>query len=77
MARHSKRARHKEARLAKQDPAMRGDPPTKSAKPSRPCSTRPDWDRGCMCCGATPIVPATGMCGPCTFGEAATIAGSW
>lgn len=39
-------------------------------------SAEPDWTRRCQC-GATPIVPATGLCGPCTFGEADTSGGNW
>ena len=38
---------------------------------------RPDWGGECEVCGQSPIVPATGMCGPCTFGEADTVAGNW
>lgn len=37
----------------------------------------PDWCGECEICGASPIVPATGMCGPCTFGEAETVNGNW
>ena len=37
----------------------------------------PDWDHECEVCGATPVVPLTGMCGPCTFGEADTAFGNW
>lgn len=37
----------------------------------------PDWMTGCENCGQKPIVPITGMCGPCTFGEAETIDGNW
>lgn len=36
-----------------------------------------DWTRGCDNCGARPVVNATGMCGPCTFGESATHGGNW
>ena len=36
----------------------------------------PDWTGKCEVCGASPIVPATGMCGPCTFGEAETVNGN-
>lgn len=36
-----------------------------------------DWDAECEVCGASPCVPLTGMCGPCTFGEADTIGGNW
>jgi CO dehydrogenase/acetyl-CoA synthase alpha subunit len=42
-----------------------------------PAETKPDWKRKCMNCGASPIVPVTGMCGPCTFGEADTADGNW
>ena len=38
--------------------------------------TRPDYTKKCQC-GATPIVPLTGLCGPCTFGEAETAGGNW
>lgn len=37
----------------------------------------PDWETKCDNCGATPILPDTGMCGPCTFGEAETAGGNW
>lgn len=37
----------------------------------------PDWEHGCEVCGARPIMPATGLCGPCTFGEADTAGGNW
>jgi hypothetical protein len=33
--------------------------------------------RGCSVCGQSPVVAATGMCGPCTFGEAGTAGGDW
>lgn len=38
---------------------------------------RPDYTKRCICCGATPVVPCTEMCGPCSFGEASTVGGSW
>lgn len=37
----------------------------------------PDWGGKCEVCGQKPIVPSTGMCGPCTFGEAETANGNW
>lgn len=37
---------------------------------------RPDFNHACQC-GATPVLPITGMCGPCTFGEAETAGGNW
>jgi hypothetical protein len=39
--------------------------------------TTPDWTHECEVCGETPIVPFTGLCGPCTFGEAETAGGNW
>ncbi len=38
---------------------------------------KPDYDGECEVCGASPIVPATGLCGPCTWGEADTAGGNW
>lgn len=37
----------------------------------------PDWEGHCELCGASPILPSTGLCGPCTFGEAETAGGNW
>ncbi len=48
-----------------------------SSESTADIDTTPDWTRGCDVCGQKPIVPATGMCGPCTFGEADTIGGNW
>lgn len=39
--------------------------------------SEPDWETKCEVCGTVPIVPITGMCGPCTFGEAETKGGNW
>ena len=39
--------------------------------------TEPDWGGECEVCGQSPIVPLTGMCGPCTWGEAETVGGNW
>ena len=47
------------------------------AEPATPEEIEPDWTKECEVCGATPIVPLTGMCGPCTFGEAETVGGNW
>jgi len=37
----------------------------------------PDWDHECEVCGQRPILPVSGMCGPCTFGDAETAGGDW
>lgn len=37
----------------------------------------PDWSESCEVCGSKPVVPETGMCGPCTFGDASTVGGNW
>jgi hypothetical protein len=44
---------------------------------SKDKESEPDWTKACSVCGETPVVPATGMCGPCTFGEADTAGGNW
>ena len=37
----------------------------------------PDWESTCTVCRMPPVLPLTGMCGPCTFGEASTAGGNW
>lgn len=37
----------------------------------------PDWEGKCELCEETPTVCCTGLCGPCTFGEADTAGGNW
>ena len=37
----------------------------------------PDWTKKCINCRQTPIVPMSGMCGPCHFGQASTMGGAW
>lgn len=37
----------------------------------------PNEDGVCSICGASPTHKITGMCGPCTFGEAKTAGGNW
>lgn len=49
----------------------------KSAQREKMNDTTPDWTQECMVCGGAPIVPVSGMCGPCTFGEAETAGGNW
>lgn len=52
--------------------------PGKDRAHSRDCALfKPDWNGKCINCDASPIVPLTDMCGPCTFGEAATAGGNW
>jgi len=49
----------------------------KQPKKDTPPDTEPDWGGKCEVCGESPIVPCTGMCGPCTFGDASTVGGNW
>lgn len=35
------------------------------------------WDVTCEVCDSVPVVRATGLCGPCTWGEADTAGGNW
>ena len=48
-----------------------------AATASAEASVEPDWTAECIVCKAKPVVPITGMCGPCTFGEAETAGGNW
>lgn len=41
------------------------------------CGGKEDWSRKCETCGGAPVVQATGLCGPCTFGDASTGIGEW
>lgn len=38
---------------------------------------KPDWEGRCLVCGASPIMPITGMCGPCSTGDSTTAGGEW
>lgn len=38
---------------------------------------RPFYGFGCSICEAAPIVPDTGLCGPCTWGESRMRNGCW
>lgn len=38
---------------------------------------RPVLHGSCDVCVASPTVGATGLCGPCTWGESDTIGGAW
>lgn len=64
----------KKSRMKKRMAAQQGKPKPSAADDSE---TKPDWTGHCENCGQSPIVPATGMCGPCTFGEADTAGGNW
>lgn len=46
-------------------------------KPNKFPNAEPDWTRKCEVCGQSPVVSCTGLCGPCTFGEAETVNGNW
>lgn len=61
-----RRAANLAARERTPDVLERGDP-----------QVEPDWSVGCEVCGQKPTLPLTGMCGPCTFGEAETVGGNW
>jgi len=52
-------------------------PSEKKAERVYDAEFKPDWTGKCEVCGNSPIVPATGMCGPCTFGDADTADGNW
>lgn len=56
---------------------MKGRRRRRRAKQATDEQMRPDWARKCEVCRATPIVPLTGLYGPCTWGEADTASGGW
>jgi hypothetical protein len=68
--RRAKRKRKRKNRNRMKE-AARSEPKTHGP------DTEPNWGRRCEVCGETPVVPLTGMCGPCTFGEADTVGGNW
>lgn len=53
----------------------------KKRKPTREMTNEEafakDHTRDCDVCGSKPVVNATGLCGPCTWGEAETAGGNW
>lgn len=53
-------------------PKTNNPPPKK-----RRANLEPDWSNVCHACGAKPVLPVTGLCGPCTFGDADTSGGNW
>jgi hypothetical protein len=71
-------AKHRRKKPMARDvrPATKQDVERELARPA-PADCDPDWTRKCESCGASPVMPATGMCGPCTFGEANTAGGEW
>lgn len=49
----------------------------RKSKKRKPVKPEPEWGTCESCKQYLPIVKETGMCGPCTFGEADTIMGDW
>ena len=63
--------------LSKRDPrreTLNMDEPLTAEEKNK---VRPCWTENCENCRQYPIVPVTGLCGPCTFGEADTAHGAW
>jgi hypothetical protein len=58
------------------EPSFHNEPQPEIVEAGDP-RIEPDWTKKCEVCDQSPIVPLTGMCGPCTFGEADTVAGNW
>jgi hypothetical protein len=70
------RLREYQDAAASPPPAEGGDPADAAGEATAEEIT-PDYTKQCTVCGASPVVPVTGMCGPCTFGEASTAGGKW
>jgi hypothetical protein len=49
----------------------------RASSPGEKDQYRPDWQNVCHNCGSTPVVPVSGLCGPCHFGEADMVSGGW
>lgn len=64
---HAKKKRRKRREILKH-----ATPPERTGP-----DVEPDWSGRCENCGQSPVMPATGMCGPCMFGEADTAGGNW
>jgi len=76
--RRKRKALREQKREAADDAMLECDCGEPGGKHTAECALfKPDWTGKCDTCGASPIVPLTGMCGPCTFGEAGTAAGEW
>lgn len=70
-------AKHRKKPMARDvRPPTKEDVARELALPS-PADVDPDFKGKCEVCGASPVLPATGMCGPCTTGEADTAGGEW
>jgi hypothetical protein len=66
--------------MAKAERTPNGNVLLTDSHPARPIPDKdlqPDWETKCINCGEVPTVPATELCGPCTFGEADTAGGNW
>ncbi len=68
-----KRSRRRTGAQPAQSPAQ-DEPEVLSRNDPR---IQPNWEGRCLVCGQSPTLPLTGMCGPCSFGEAETIGGNW
>jgi hypothetical protein len=56
---------------------VRGDACLTARIDANEFNNEPDWAHTCEICGARPIVPSTGLCGPCSFGDVYTAGGNW
>ncbi len=70
---HTQEARRRHQR----DKHGGGVPHDAPAQTVHDADMEPDWEGECENCGASPVVPITGLCGPCTWGEADTMDGNW
>ncbi len=72
------RAAHPETRVSIYTATELVVPPgTPSAEEEMEEDFEADWSQTCSACGQSPIVPVTGLCGPCTFGQADTAGGNF
>lgn len=74
---HRNTCRHEAQRVRIQDARRRSKDLLRRGIAPAQAEIEPDWSGLCEACGQSPIVPLTGLCGPCTFGEADTYGGNW
>lgn len=77
MMRHAAHADGRDPQTVGESERTMSERKAKKLKPLTKEETEPDWSGKCIYCGQSPVVPITGLCGPCTFGSADAAGGNW
>lgn len=54
----------------------KGGSMSKDKKPNKK-DYEPNWEGKCETCDESPVVPISGLCGPCHFGNSDALTGDW